>query len=90
MKALTLFLLQHRTKLKKQISTRENIPQAFADAAAEHSSCPSGRKGKIVIKSKLNTFLFTDRVQWNDLMNLFLFFMFPIFIFRRISWIFQS
>jgi parvulin-like peptidyl-prolyl isomerase len=35
----------NRTKLKKQISTRENVPAAFADAAAEHSSCPSGRKG---------------------------------------------
>jgi hypothetical protein len=34
-----------RTKLKKQISTRENVAAAFADAAAEHSSCPSGRKG---------------------------------------------
>lgn len=35
----------NRTKLKKQISTRENVAVAFADAAAEHSSCPSGRKG---------------------------------------------
>ena len=39
-----------RTKLKKQISTRENVAAAFADAAAEHSSCPSGRKGNTLWK----------------------------------------
>ena len=37
--------IMYSTKLKKQISTRENVAVAFADAAAEHSSCPSGRKG---------------------------------------------
>ena len=43
-------LLLDRTKLKKQISTRENVAAAFADAAAEHSSCPSGRKGNSMWK----------------------------------------
>eukprot|EP00596_Hydrurales_sp_CCMP1899_P010753 CAMPEP_0119033224 /NCGR_PEP_ID=MMETSP1177-20130426/237_1 /TAXON_ID=2985 /ORGANISM="Ochromonas sp, Strain CCMP1899" /LENGTH=140 /DNA_ID=CAMNT_0006989785 /DNA_START=95 /DNA_END=517 /DNA_ORIENTATION=+ len=33
------------TKIKKEIESEKDIPVAFADAAAMHSSCPSSRKG---------------------------------------------
>lgn len=33
------------TKLKKELSASTNVLEAFATAAAEHSSCPSGKAG---------------------------------------------
>jgi peptidyl-prolyl cis-trans isomerase C len=54
-----------RTKLKKQISTRENVAAAFADAAAEHSSCPQLRT--IPLFSITDTFHYCDLISGGSL-----------------------